>query len=244
MNSAQISNSLHVLIPCAGSGTRMGLNMPKQFERLAGKPMILHAVDTFLNMPEIETVWIGVSGEAKEMPSVKWPSNQKLSIRETGGATRHQTVLNTLKAMIDAGVPGNDWVLVHDAARPGLTAEAARRLIKAVIDQSSISGGILAMPMADTLKIASGKNSQYIDKTLPRDGLWLAQTPQMFHLQVLRDVLDGAIVKKLDVTDESSAMELAGYEPLLVHGEWQNLKVTYPQDWALMSDLLSLKKLL
>ena len=242
MNSAQIPHSLHVLIPCAGSGTRMGFSMPKQFEVLAGKPMVLHSIHTFLQMSEIKTVWVGVSADGKDIPGGEWPDEQGLVIRDTGGATRHETVLNTLGAMLDAGISEDDWVLVHDAARPGLTVEAARRLIAEVTKEANASGGILAMPLADTLKLVSSQDAHHIAKTLPRDGLWLAQTPQMFRVKALRDALNEAILKNLLVTDEASAMEQAGYKPLLVHGEWQNLKVTYPQDWSLMSHLLSLKR--
>jgi 2-C-methyl-D-erythritol 4-phosphate cytidylyltransferase len=242
MNSAQTPNSLHVLIPCAGTGTRMGLNSPKQFEVLAGQPMALHSIDTFLTMPEIKSIWVGVSETAQSIPNGQWPLDVRLKISVTGGATRHETVLNTLKAMADSGLSGDDWVLVHDAARPGLTIDAARRLIQAVTGRVYVSGGILAMPMADTLKLISQQNPECIGKTLPRDGLWLAQTPQMFRLQALTEALDEAILKRLEVTDEASAMERCGCEPLLVPGEWRNLKVTYPQDWALMDEILSLKK--
>jgi 2-C-methyl-D-erythritol 4-phosphate cytidylyltransferase len=240
MNSAQIPNSLHVLIPCAGNGSRMGFSTPKQFEILAGQPMVLHSVNTFLEMSEIKTIWVGVSSNQQDIPGGVWPKDQKLYVRETGGATRHQTVLNTLKAMIDAGISSDDWVLVHDAARPGLTSGTARRLIKEVIEHPDILGGILAMPMADTLKLASEKRSNLVAKTLPRDGLWLAQTPQMFRLGALKEALVEVVIRNLEVTDEASAMEQLGYQPLLVHGEWRNLKVTYPQDWSLMNNLLGL----
>jgi 2-C-methyl-D-erythritol 4-phosphate cytidylyltransferase len=141
--------------------------------------------------------------------------------------------------MAKSGIDQDAWILVHDAARPGLTVEAARRLIQAVTEHVSISGGILAMPMADTLKLISPQNPQCIGKTLPRDGLWLAQTPQMFRLMALTEALDAAIKNKFEVTDEASAMERAGCEPLLVPGEWRNIKVTYPQDWALMDQILT-----
>jgi 2-C-methyl-D-erythritol 4-phosphate cytidylyltransferase len=242
MNSAQTPNSLHVLIPCAGTGTRMGLSSPKQFEVLAGQAMALYSIDTFLAMPEIKSLWVGVSEGVQSIPNGQWPFDERLKISVTGGATRHETVLNTLKAMAASGLSGDDWVLVHDAARPGLTVDAARRLIQAVTEHVYVPGGILAMPMADTLKLISQQNPECIGKTLPRDGLWLAQTPQMFRLQALTEALDEAVVRKLEVTDEASAMERCGCEPLLVPGEWRNLKVTYPQDWALMDEILSLKK--
>ena len=234
---------LHVLIPCAGTGSRMGLKQAKQFESLAGQPMALHAINTFLSMTEIQSVWVGVSEETQELPqdlpNASWPADARFHLSTTGGATRADTVLNTLKAMAKSGIDQDAWVLVHDAARPGLTVEATRRLIQAVTEHISISGGILAMPMADTLKLISPQNPQCIGKTLPRDGLWLAQTPQMFRLMALTEALDAAIKNKFEVTDEASAMERAGCEPLLVPGEWRNIKVTYPQDWALMDQILT-----
>jgi 2-C-methyl-D-erythritol 4-phosphate cytidylyltransferase len=247
MNLAQTPSktmpNLHVLIPCAGTGSRMGLKKPKQFESLAGQPMALHAINTFLSMPEISSVWVGVSEDSKELPqesqNASWPKNPRFQLSVTGGATRADTVLNTLKAMAKSGIDQDAWILVHDAARPGLTVEAARRLIEAVTEHVYVSGGILAMPMADTLKLISSQNPQCIGKTLPRDGLWLAQTPQMFRLMALTEALDAAIKNKFEVTDEASAMERVGCEPLLVPGEWRNIKVTYPQDWALMDQILT-----
>jgi 2-C-methyl-D-erythritol 4-phosphate cytidylyltransferase len=216
--------------------------VPKQFQLLAGKPMVMHSVQTFLDMPEISSLWVGVSPDLSKAKEFIASNDPRLKISPTGGDSRHETVLQTLKAMLEAGISADDWILVHDAARPGLTIEAARHLIKEVTEQVYVSGGILAMPMADTLKMISQANPQCIGKTLPRDGLWLAQTPQMFRLQALSEALQDALNTKTEVTDEASAMERAGCEPLLVPGEWRNLKVTYPQDWSLMSDLLSLKK--
>jgi 2-C-methyl-D-erythritol 4-phosphate cytidylyltransferase len=243
MNLAQtppnLMPKLHVLIPCAGTGSRMGLKQAKQFEPLAGQPMALHAINTFLSMLEIASVWVGVSEETKVLPNTSWPQGPRFHLSVTGGATRAETVLNTLKAMAKSGIDQDAWILVHDAARPGLSVEAARRLIQAVTEHVSISGGILAMPMADTLKLISSQNPQCIGKTLPRDGLWLAQTPQMFRLMALTEALDAAIKNKFEVTDEASAMERVGCEPLLVPGEWRNIKVTYPQDWALMDQILT-----
>ncbi len=218
----------------------MGLSRPKQFELLAGQPMALHAINTFLAMPEIQSVWLGVSQDAQELSAISnlWPEDARFRFSHTGGATRAETVCKTLKAMAEVGIDQDDWVLVHDAARPGLTIEAARRLIDAVIQHGFVAGGILAMPMADTLKMISQQNPNCIGKTLPRDGLWLAQTPQMFRLRALTEALETSLNQQLEITDEASAMERAGCEPLLVQGEWRNLKVTYPADWALMNQLL------
>ncbi|MFM9155794.1 MAG: 2-C-methyl-D-erythritol 4-phosphate cytidylyltransferase, partial [Polynucleobacter victoriensis] len=108
MNSAQTSQkttpALHVLMPCAGTGSRMGFQSPKQFESLAGRPMALHALNTFLSMSEIKTIWVGVSPETQELPTDSWPSDARFHLSPTGGATRQETVLNTLRAMSSAGV--------------------------------------------------------------------------------------------------------------------------------------------
>jgi 2-C-methyl-D-erythritol 4-phosphate cytidylyltransferase len=143
--------------------------------------------------------------------------------------------------MLESGLPINDWVMVHDAARPGITPELIEKLFQAV--KKSNLGGILAMPLADTLKQADldsavAGNLPHSEKTIPREHLWQAQTPQMFGLKSLHDALTDAIRLELDVTDEASAMELAGIKPLLIEGDTRNLKVTHPADWELMQILL------
>lgn len=216
----------------------MGLDKPKQYELLCGKPMVLHSLETFLDMSEIDTVWVGVSPDGILIPKGGWPTNSKLRVVPTGGETRQQTVVNTLKLMLNQGLPSADWVLVHDAARPGLRKEIVKKLVDDVV-QAQSCGGILAMPLADTLKQSIKQaDLSVIQNTLPRDGLWAAQTPQMFRLQALSEALCQAIDANYPVTDEASAMEIAGHQPMLVMGEGINLKVTYPSDWDLMETLL------
>jgi 2-C-methyl-D-erythritol 4-phosphate cytidylyltransferase len=196
-------------------------------------------LETFLAIPEIASVWVGVSPDMALIPGADWPTHSKLHVVKTGGQTRQETVANTLDEMLSQGLPANDWVLVHDAARPGLKDSVVKRLIEAVIE-SHACGGILALPLADTLKQASVDQSgvAVIQRTLPRDGLWVAQTPQMFRLQALSAALRYATSTNCPVTDEASAMEIAGHTPLLVMGDGVNLKVTYPSDWSLMETLL------
>ena len=163
----------------------------------------------------------------------------------TGGPTRQETVRNTLGALLNAGIAKSDWILVHDAARPGITPALIEKLIKTV--QSSNSGGLLAVPLADTLKQADldsaiAGNLPHAEKTIPREHLWQAQTPQMFALKKLHDALEDAIRLEADVTDEASAMELVGVKPLLIEGATRNFKVTHPADWELMQLLLSAGK--
>ena len=217
----------------------MGMAKPKQFERLCGKPMVLHSLETFLAMPDIATVWVGVSPDMAMIPGADWPTNSKLHVVKTGGETRQQTVANTLDEMLCQGLPADDWVLVHDAARPGLKGLMVKRLIEDVIE-SRACGGILALPLADTLKQESADQAgvAVIQRTLPRDGLWVAQTPQMFHLQALSLALRQAISTNCPITDEASAMERLGLKPRLVEGSAQNFKVTYPADFVLAEIIL------
>lgn len=234
----QTSSSIHALVPAGGSGSRMGFDVPKQFQVLAGIPMICHSLNTLLSLDRIESVWVGVAKEQEHHKAMVWPDSRKLHVCPSAGPTRHLTVLHTLEWMMREGVQASDWVLVHDAARPGISTKILHHLVDSVTAEPDSVGGIVAMPLADTLKSAFTQSLPKIDKTLSRDGLWLAQTPQMFRVAPLRDALAQALEGGDTVTDEASAMEMAGYSPLLVQGEWENLKVTYAHDWLLMEKLL------
>ena len=234
----------HALLPTAGTGSRLGGELPKQFQQLAGKPMLCYAIESFLNTPQVESIWIGVSPSFIDNPILKTIASAEANIHvvPTGGPTRQETVRNTLAAMLKSGISADDWILVHDAARPGITPSLINKLVNSV--QASNSGGILAVPMADTLKqsdldsVIAG-NIPHSERTIPREHLWQAQTPQMFGLKQLHDALESAIRLEADVTDEASAIELAGAKPLLIEGAARNFKVTHPADWDLMQLLLS-----
>ena len=233
----------HALLPTAGSGSRLGGDLPKQFQQLAGKPMLAYAIEAFLQSVDVESIWVGVSPGFIDNPILKRleQGNKPIHFLPSGGPTRQETVRNTLAKMMESGISENDWVLVHDAARPGITPELIDKLIHAV--EQSQGGGLLAMPLADTLKQADldsaiAGNLPHAERTIPREHLWQAQTPQMFSLKTLHDALADAIRLEADVTDEASAMELAGYKPLLIEGATRNLKVTHPADWDLMQILL------
>ena len=237
------SNRCHAVLPTAGTGSRFGGELPKQFQQLAGKPMLAYALNAFVQSPQIESIWVGVSPGFIDHPILKDFSNlgKPVHFLPTGGPTRQETVRNTLAALMSAGVSEKDWVLVHDAARPGITTALIDKLIQAV--QGSSSGGLLAIPLADTLKQADlnsavAGNLPHSVKTISRDHLWQAQTPQMFSLKKLHTALEEAIRQEFDVTDEASAMELAGEKPLLIEGATRNFKVTHPADWELMQLLL------
>jgi 2-C-methyl-D-erythritol 4-phosphate cytidylyltransferase len=215
------------LIPAAGVGARMGAAMPKQYARLAGKPMLRHVLETFAGMDAVTHTFAVVSGSDGYIDDVMrdGPSLAgRVTIVRDGGDTRRQSVLNGLLAMRPQ-VADDEWVLVHDAARPGLSAALAGRLIETL--RADEVGGLLALPVVDTLKRSDGAGR--VGVTVPRDGLWAAQTPQMFRYGMLRKALEAAA----EATDEASAIESLGLTPRLVPGSPRNLKVTLPDDLAL-----------
>lgn len=223
----------YVLIPAAGSGSRMGSERPKQYLPLAGKPMIAHTVQAFQQSARIEAIYVVLSSDDTDWEACVStthlnPSAVPVHVLRCGGATRAETVLNGLEKM---PVKAEDWVLVHDAARPGITLEMLNRLLDTLQDDPV--GGLLAIPLADTLKRAD--KHQRVEKTEPRESLWQAQTPQMFRHAMLKQALTQAGGLP---TDEAQAIEALGHAPKLVMGGLLNLKVTYPQDLVLMETLL------
>lgn len=205
--------------------------------------MVAYALNAFVNTPEIASIWVGVSPSFIDNPILNILSSKSPLIRFTpsGGPSRQETVRNTLAEMLKAGIPEGDWVLVHDAARPGITPQLIQKLILAVGQAGE--GGLLAMPLADTLKMAEANsaiagNPNRAVKTISRDHLWQAQTPQMFGLKDLHDAIEEGIRLEADITDEASAIELAGKNPLLIEGATSNFKVTHPADWDLMQTIL------
>ena len=222
-----MSESFYALVPAAGSGARMGNDLPKQYLPLAGQPMIFHALNTLCACPEIFTVFVVLAPDDTLFHSYDWSRfGDKLQPLYCGGATRAESVLNGLLA---SELEPDDWVLVHDAARPCLTQAHLVKLIAELRDDAV--GGILAVPVADTLKRAD--SVQRIVCTEDREGLWQAQTPQMFRAGLLVQALGNA----KSVTDEASAVEALGLQPKLVLSEPTNFKVTYPQD-LLLAELL------
>jgi 2-C-methyl-D-erythritol 4-phosphate cytidylyltransferase len=209
------------LIPAAGVGARMGAGTPKQYIRIGGKPMLRHTLDAFLSSDLVAHTFVVVSPEDPYIDLVA-PSHG-VTILRCGGASRMESVRNGLAALAST-LASTDWVLVHDAARPGLTAELIEKLITATGEHPV--GGLLGLPVVDTVK-------RCIDGeacgTIPRSGLWLAQTPQMFRYQLLREALSAANDPNT-ITDDASAVEALGLTPRLVEGHPRNLKVTLPDD--------------
>jgi 2-C-methyl-D-erythritol 4-phosphate cytidylyltransferase len=217
------------LVPAAGSGSRMGGALPKQYLPLLGRPLIAHALSALASHPRIDRVVIVLSPDDTHWSSLAFDSD-KLTVLRCGGKTRAQSVTNGLQSLADELEP-DDWVLVHDAARPCLRQDHLDKMLEVLADDPV--GGILAMPVADTLKRAGP--DQRIAETVPRESLWQAQTPQMFRHALLLE----ALIKAGDqVTDEASAIEKMGLKPKLVEGDARNLKVTYPRDLELASLIL------
>jgi 2-C-methyl-D-erythritol 4-phosphate cytidylyltransferase len=226
-----LAHSVHYfgLIPAAGTGTRMASEAPKQYLVLGGKPMLEHAIDALAAERRVERVFVVTAATDQRWCSLRVDA-ARVEFLPVGGKSRAESVRNGLEA-IAGQVHDEDRVLVHDAARPCLAApELSRLLDEAGMDDV---GGILAVPLTDTLKRAAGTR---IDATLDRDGLWCAQTPQLFRAGPLRAALAGSLA---GVTDEASAMERAGHAPRLVLGSTANLKVTTPEDMVLAQAVLA-----
>lgn len=218
------------LVPAAGSGSRFGAEIPKQYLPVAGRPLLFHTLSVLCASPAIARVVVVLSPDDAFWPRFDWSAlGGKLRPVFNGGATRAESVLAGLEAAAGEAAE-QDWVLVHDAARPCLAATTLQRLIDELAGDPV--GGILAVPVADTLKRDDGNGR--IAATEPRDGLWQAQTPQMFRYGLLRDALRRAA----GVTDEAGAIEAMGLKPRLVRGETTNLKVTYPSDLAMAGWIL------
>jgi 2-C-methyl-D-erythritol 4-phosphate cytidylyltransferase len=222
-------SEFHALVPAAGFGARMGIELPKQYLDLAGRPMIWHALSTLCACPDIKTVFVVLAPDDEYFARYDWSHCEgKLAPLYCGGTTRAASVANGLLA---SELEADDWVLVHDAARPCLSAQLLSRMISELRDDAV--GGILAVPVADTLKRADAK--QRIACTEPREGLWQAQTPQMFRAGLLAE----GLAHCSNVTDEASAIEALGLQPKLVASDSSNFKVTYPQDIVLAELLLN-----
>ena len=225
---------IFALIPCAGQGTRAGSPLAKQYQHINGTPMVAHTLKAFRSLGDkLAGLWVVVApGDAQFTKAVPdFPQHGEMLCPQ-GGATRAASVRNGLKAMLYElnGAELTDWVLVHDAARCLITPALIESLIAAC--EHDEVGGLLAVPVADTLKV---KSQSRVTTTLDRDDKWLAQTPQMFRLGALLAALETAGDA---VSDESGAMEALNLAPLLVPGSARNLKVTYPEDFELAALLL------
>ena len=207
------------LIPAAGVGARMAARGPKQYMQVGGKPMLRHTLDAFLSSVLVAHTYVVVSPDDSQVNAII-PAHG-VTVLRCGGASRLESVQNALRQLGEV-IGDQDWVMVHDAARPGLNAALIEKLITTVGDDAV--GGLLALPVVDTVKRAGAAVA-----TVSRDGLWLAQTPQMFRYRLLCDALATATDASV-ITDDASAVEALGLSPKLVEGHPRNLKVTLPAD--------------
>jgi 2-C-methyl-D-erythritol 4-phosphate cytidylyltransferase len=218
------------VIPAAGIGSRFvntsSNSTPKQYAHINGRTILEHSAHTLLQNKQLQKVVIAIHVDdiqARQLPSLK---HEKVHFVE-GGATRAESVFNALQFLREYSEP-DDWVLVHDAARPCLTATDLQKLIDTLYDNPV--GGILAVPATDTLKQVDGHT---IEKTVDRSAIWQAQTPQMFRFGLLLDALQYSADKKTSITDEASALEIRGHSARVVEGSRSNIKITYFDDLAL-----------
>lgn len=229
--SSEISN--WAVVPAAGSGSRMASDVPKQYLTILGKTVLEHTVERLASHPQITGVVVAVAPDDKHWDTLKFNTSKPV-IKTLGGAERCHSVKNALYEVTRHG-SDQDWVLVHDAARPCLRHQDLDNLFKQL--SAHMVGGLLAYPVKDTMKRADEK--QRVVETVDRSHLWHALTPQMFRLHLIRKVLNDSIDNGVVVTDESSAMEQAGYQPKLVEGHADNIKITTPGDLAVAEALLS-----
>ena len=210
------------LVLAAGQGTRIGDAVPKQYLPIAGKPMMFHSIEALAAVSRIERLFVVLAPLDRHWGEHDWSAlPEKIEAAFCGGSHRAESVLNTLK-FLESRIAKDDWVLVHDAARPCIVTELVEQFLDEIGDDEV--GGLLAMPLADTLKRAG--EEQRVEGTIPRTGLWRAQTPQMFRYGILRRGLE----KSPKATDESEAVESLGHAPRLAEGETSNMKVTFAED--------------
>jgi len=220
-------SSIWAIVPAAGSGRRMAAEVPKQYLNVAGLPILEHTLRLLLSCPDIRGLVVVLDPSDRRADSLESLSDPRVG-RASGGAERADSVLSGLK-VLEAEAGWDDWVLVHDAARPCLPLADLKRLID-YVEQHQV-GAILAQPSVDTMKRVNGKGR--VAKTLDRNKIWRAQTPQMFRLRDLHDALSACLAAGLEITDEANAMELQGHKVQVVEGPACNIKVTVPEDLAL-----------
>lgn len=223
------------LIPAAGIGSRMKSGIPKQYLHVDGKMILEHTIEQFLSHPDIYKIMLVIHPEDRHWDELNLSNNPKIKIA-IGGDERANSVLNGLKEIQQSQSEAHtdDWIMVHDAARPCLSKQNIDDLLQA--QASSPDGAILAIPAIDTVKVTN--SAQAIDKTIPRESIWLAQTPQFFPLHLLTDSIEKSLQDNRVITDEASALENQGLHPSLVIGSRKNIKITTPEDLILASIFL------
>jgi 2-C-methyl-D-erythritol 4-phosphate cytidylyltransferase len=222
----------HAVVPAAGIGKRMASTIPKQYLSLLGRRVIDWSVDALLRQSDISSVTVALSADDGYWQDTRSASNP-LVTTVTGGAERCDSVLNALEILLP-DADDDTWVLVHDAARPCLRVEELSRLLSVA---GKGQGGLLGVPVYDTMKRTDAREN--VLQTVDRNHLWHAQTPQMFPLKLLHEAIQAALDAGVAVTDEASAMEWAGYTPVMVEGVPGNIKITRPEDLQLAAFYLT-----
>jgi 2-C-methyl-D-erythritol 4-phosphate cytidylyltransferase len=221
--------AIWAVVPAAGSGSRMQGGIPKQYLPLAGRPILFQTLERLCTYARLNGVWVGVTAGDRHWSSLREDCGRLPRFRGAydGGTLRAETVLNGLRA-VSADAMDDDWVMVHDAVRPCVRHADLDRLVEAAREAD---GGLLALPVTDTVKRADGDGQ--VLETVPRTGLWRALTPQMFRLGRLRLALEQALARGEEITDEAAAIERLGDRPRVVAGQPDNIKITLPADLAL-----------
>ena len=222
--------NIHLIIPAAGESSRMGSTTPKQFSNFHGKTILEFVESIFSKLATIKTITIALNKKQKYIESLNCQFSNKTTLIDCGGSNRSETVLNAL-SIIGEDIQKKDWIMVHDAARVGITESLVNNFIREIVDDKV--GGILAIPALDTVKRVDKK--QQIIRTEKRDEIWLAQTPQMFRFDLLNKALTSF---KGNPTDESEAIEAFGLSPKIVKGSLVNFKITYPDDLMRVEKLI------
>jgi 2-C-methyl-D-erythritol 4-phosphate cytidylyltransferase len=236
IKQAQDVQLFMVIVPAAGVGKRMLASCPKQYLEINNQSILTHTTNRLLSHPKISKVIIVLSDEDEYFSQTESADNSNI-IRVSGGKERVNSVLNGLKAIDVEKYP---WILVHDAARPCVTHDDIDKIIEQCIANNC--GGLLAAQVVDTMKQNSHDHSNTVGSTIDRSNLWHAFTPQMYKTVELKQAIEQALEQGLEITDESSAIELAGLPSLLVLGRRDNIKITRPEDIALATFYLDQQK--
>ncbi|MGI9279091.1 MAG: 2-C-methyl-D-erythritol 4-phosphate cytidylyltransferase [Endozoicomonas sp.] len=215
------------IVPAAGVGRRMGSEIPKQYLEIHGRTLMEHTLERLLGFTALEKIVVVIGAEDEFYKEIELLRDSRITLVQ-GGDERYLSVLNGLKALSELA-DAEDWVMVHDVARPCIRHSDLEWLVKQLSGHTI--GGLLGMPVRDTMKRTSSLGE--VSETVDRDALWHALTPQMFRMKLLYDALKKALDDKMPVTDEASAIEYAGFKPLMVEGHSDNIKVTRGADLAL-----------
>ncbi len=235
MTKISTHKTLYAVVPAAGIGARMQADRPKQYLLLNDKTILEHTVEALLAFSPFEKIILPISTQDQYWPKLKLNQHKKI-ITCDGGQERYHSVLNGLKVLLNLGAKKDDWVMVHDVARPCITIKDLENLYKNANEQ----GVILGLQVRDTMK-RTDQNGKIL-KTVERNNLWHALTPQLAPLGILHDAIGQALSDGINMTDEASALEYVGLKPKMLAGSPNNIKVTHPQDLLLANALLNFNR--